>query len=369
MKSHRPLSSLAASVAATVALLASAGCGGGKPESPKTYAYVAVFDPQTVASSVAQFQVRSDGLLQPLNPATVPAGDVIVGLSVSPAGNDLIALGYNAFLNFSINGEGKLAENPVISPPPALAAYPFTFTPDGRFLIVPGSLDGVSSYGVDASGTMTLISTAAAGENPCNAAVDPSGHFAYVSSFGDHTISAYKISPSGALTPMGTAATTFDEVYLLGFSPEGFLYSSGCCQSQSVTEYSVDPATGALTQLGIFSSASNQSSAPWAFAFNPTGTYAYVGNTDATLAGYTISSFTVDSVTGAMTRNGADTPTVGALVVAVDPSGRFLFALSQSGTIWQFKIGSTGTLVPNGTATLPGNVRVATSGAITFVQR
>ena len=75
MKSHRPLSSLAASVAATVALLASAGCGGGKPESPKTYAYVAVFDPQTVASSVAQFQVRSDGLLQPLSPATVPAGN------------------------------------------------------------------------------------------------------------------------------------------------------------------------------------------------------------------------------------------------------------------------------------------------------
>jgi 6-phosphogluconolactonase len=368
MESPRPLSTLAASVAATVALLATVGCGDGKPESPNTYAYVTVFDPQTVASSVAQFQVTSDGLLQPLNRATVSVGTGIVGLSISPTGNNLVALNDNAFLNFSINSDGALAENPVTSPAPAQAVYPFALTPDGRFAIVPGFI-GVSSYSVDASGTMTPISTAAAGKNPCTAAVDPSGQFAYVSNFEDHTISAYRISPSGALTPMGIAATTFDEVYLLRFSPEGFLYSSGCCQSQSVTEYSVDLATGALTQLGVFSSVSNQSSDPWAFAFDPAGTYVYVGNTDATLAGYTISSFTVDNVTGAMTRNGANTPTVGAFVVAVDPSGRFLFALSRAGTIWQFKISSSGTLVPNGTTTLPGNVPDATSGAIAFVQR
>jgi len=366
MEHHRPLSTLAASVAAAMALLASSGCGG-KPESPNTYAYVAVFETQTVAGSVAQFQVMSNGWLQPLNPATVPAGK-IVGLSVSPTGNNLVALSYNAFLNFSINGDGTLGSNPVTSPQPALAAYPFTLTPDGRFAIVPNG-NGVSSYGVDASGMMVPISAAAAGNNPCTAAVDPSGQFVYVSNFADHTISAYRISPSGALTPNGIAATTFDEVYLLGFSPEGFLYSSGCCQSQSVTEYSVDPATGALTQLGVFSSASSQSSDPWAFAFDPAGTHAFVANTDTTLSGYTISAFTVDSVTGAMTRNGADTSTVGGLQIAVDPSGRFAFAISQTGTMWQFKISSSGTLVPNGTTTLPGNVAEATNGAIAFSQR
>jgi hypothetical protein len=53
--------------------------------------------------------------------------------------------------------------------------------------------------------------------------------------------------------------------------------------------------------------------------------------------------------------------------IAVDPLGRFVFALAQD-TVYQFKVSSSGTLVPNGTASLPGNVPEQTAGAIMFVQ-
>jgi len=345
-------------------------CGGGN--HVPTYAYVEV--QQGSGSSVAQFQVSSNGTVQPLNPPTVAAGKYIVGLAVVHGGNSLLALsangdiaGTSSFLQYPINRDGTLAPIPVLSAGPINATYPFTLTPDGRFAVVPSG-NIVSSYSISPSGKLTLVNTVAAGNDPCVVAIDPTGQFVYVANFTDDTISEYKLSSTGALIPNGTISSAPTSVYFLQFSPEGFLYSSGCCQLQAVTEYSVDAGTGNLIQLNTFRSGSGQSSEPWSFGFDPTGSYAYSANTASTIPGYTISSFLVNSQTGSLTGNGSDTPGAGDYEVAVDPSGKVVLAVSRS-TISQFKVSASGTLVANGTTSLPGTLPDQTAGVVAFAQK
>ena len=360
------------------ALLCALGCGGGRtPVMPNTYAYIEVAAPASDVSSIAQFQVTNAGTLTPLTPATVPAGSNISGLSVGANSNYLYALndsGYavpSAFLRFSINSAGLLASNPLASPSAGTTPYPFALTHDGRFALIPAMPNGpgtLSSYSVSSAGALTLVNTVSAGVNPCIVVIDATGKLAYVADFVGSAILEYKIAADGTLTPNGTISTGIhNQPYFLALSPQGFLYSAGCCQLQAVSEYAINSSTGKLTHLNDFPAFHDQSSVPVAIAFDVTGTYAYVTNTDGAISGYTIASFKVNKTTGALTRNGPDTPSAGALQLAVDPSGKFVFALSAT-TVYQFKIGSSGTLVPNGTATLPGSVPRETSGVIAFSQ-
>jgi 6-phosphogluconolactonase (cycloisomerase 2 family) len=366
----------AALPALAAALLCALSCSvGSNRMMPNTYAYIAVYD-QTGAGSIGQYRMASTGTLSPMSPATVPAGFSPTGLSIAPGSNHLYALDTTeyagTFLQFSINSAGTLSTSPLASSGPDVTPYPFTLTPNGRFVLIPALPNGLgtlSSYSISASGALTFVSTVSAGLDPCAVAIDPTGKFAYVADNTAAVILEYGIAADGTLSQIGSISTGLhtNSPYFVGFSPEGFLYSAGCCQLQAVSEYSVDSSTGALTHLNDFPTGDNQSSVPWSIAFDPTGAYAYVTNTDSQLSGYTIASFTVNKSTGALTRNGADTPTVGAYQVAIDPSGKFVFAASQS-TVYEFKISSSGTLVSNGTLSLPGTLTEQTSGGIVFAQ-
>src|SRR5579862_7364792 len=336
--------------------------------TPGTFAYITVYD-LTGASSIAQYRMTNKGVLGSLNPAAVPAGFGVEGLAVVPGTNYLYALNVapypnpGTFQRFTIRS-GRLKPNPIASPGPVLTPYPFALTPDGRFALVPAQLEPgtVSSYSIGADGDLTLVSTVSAGMNPCIVAIDPTGTFAYVADFMGLVILEYRIAADGSLNPIGSIFTGPDnQLYFLGFSPEGFLYSAGCCALQGVSEYSVDSTTGALTHLADFSTGHDESSDAWAITFDPAGKYAYVTNTDSDISQYTIASFKVNRRTGALTRNGPDTTAAAAFQIVVDPSGKFVFALSYAAlglsenSVYQFKISSSGTLIPNGTISLPGN--------------
>ncbi len=344
------------------------GCGSN-PADRKTYAYV-LTSQQVGGSStgaLAQFQVTTDGELTPLDPPTVSIGTEPVSLAASPDGKYVYAL-ENAlsqgaytftFLRFSINNDGTLAPNPVTSTVPS-GDYPFTLSPDGRFAFVPWG-NTVTSYRISTSGQFTLASTVSAGSNACTVAIDPTGQFAFVGNYLVYSISEYKIGADGTLTPTGSISSNPTAVYFLGFSPEGFLYSIGDPYTETLAEYSVDTTTGTLTELNDLANGQ----LPFSFAFDRTGAYAYMANTNE--GGDSISMFTVDKTTGTLASSGADIPTPGAYQIAIDPTGQFVFALA-GGTVWQFKIGSTGTLVSNGEfPMIAGNGE--TSGAIAFARR
>ena len=318
-----------------------------------------------VSPSIGQFKVTSGGTLTPLSTPTVAVSNTIVSIAASPDGNYLYMLEEGStvgtFLRFSINNDGTLAANPVTSTGPSVA-YPFTLSFDGRFAFVPFG-NSVATYSINSSGQFNATSSVLAGNDACTAAIDPTGQFAYVGNFSDHTISAYRVAADGTLTPNGSISTAPNEAYLLRFSPDGFLYSAGCCQLDGLTQYSIDSSSGTLTGVNYFQGTAFN--LPWGFAFNPTGTYTYTANANG--GTYSISALSTNKTTGALTANGTDIPTTGAYQIAVDPTGQFVFAFG-GGTLWQFKISGSGTLVPNGQISLAaGNNQ--TSGAIAFLQR
>lgn len=343
-------------LAAMTAVLFSTISWGATTKTPARNTFVYVLTGST-EEYIAQFQVTNNGTLRPLNPAEVPVNNT-VSITVSPDGNYLFVLENpgeliaGTFLRFSINSDGTLASNPVVSTGPAGNVYPFSLTPDGKFALVPVG-NTVMSYSID-SGEFTLVSTVAAGNNACIATTDPTGKFAYVGNCGDHTISEYTIASDGEVASNGLISIAPIEAYFLAFSPEGLLYSAGCCQLSGLVRYSISPTLGTITQAKPFSIGH----LPWSFAFNPSGTYAYTLNADSGVI--SISSLRVNTATGALAKNGAAIQLSGrgAGQITVDPSGRFVFLtqpamqVGAKGAVRMFRINPLGRLSLNGTIPL-----------------
>src|SRR6202011_1547651 len=93
----------------------------------------------------------------------------------------------------------------------------------------------------------------AAGSGPFSVAVDPSGKFAYVVNEGDNTVSGYTINATtGALTPIagspfaGTAGTYPQPVAV---DPSGKFAYVANSSSTTVSGYTINATTGALTPV------------------------------------------------------------------------------------------------------------------------
>ena len=108
---------------------------------------------------------------------------------------------------------------------------------------------------------------------------------------------------------------------------------------------------------------------PTSVTVDPSGKFAYAANTNGT-----ISAYTIDQITGALTDLG--TPVSAGTYptsVTVDPSGKFAYAADTiGGTIYSYTIDSTtGTLTALGTAvsagTYPTSVTVDQSGQFVYV--
>lgn len=368
METRRRLSRAAALAELTVALFlaSSFAFASGDVPATNTYVYVAEQGLSYSIGSVAQFQMGSDGTLTPLSPGTVTAntdanpGSVIV----DPSGRALLTIDVaneTEIYEFPIGNDGTLGKSVfVVTSPNGFTSI--AFTPDRRFAIVPNAAT-VSSYRVSGTGKWTLVGEVASGRSPLSAVVDPSGKFVYVANEGLNLISGYTISATGVLAPL-EPKNVFPAGYLpysLTISPNGFLYSPDL-GSNKIAEFTIDASTGALTRAGSFSTGSGSQSFPRWIAFDLTGKYAYVANTQES----TVSQFKVNPNTGALTRNGSDISAgLLPLQVVVDPSGKFVFTANGDGTVSEFSISKSGTLIANGTV----SIGPISSYAIAFAQR
>src|SRR5262249_52329947 len=158
---------------------------------------------------------------------------------------------------------GPPASNPINNP------VSVTLDPLGRFAYtanntLPGAGSGpgnVSVYRVDPStGALTWVENTTnigiPGAGPSMVAVDPSGKFAYVS--GGGLVTAFTIDQiTGALTPTNppTFAAGLNTLWVAVDPNDKFVYTTnhgdfgGGTTPGSVSAYSIDPATGALTQI------------------------------------------------------------------------------------------------------------------------
>jgi 6-phosphogluconolactonase len=360
----------AASLLALAAVLAcTLGCGGGNHTmtvSPNTYAYVS-------AGGLEQFQVASDGTLTPLTPATIPPptayGLGFVG--VDPSSQYLFASGIVAnpmvTNQYMVAADGTLTANSTPTVSGGSGVNPFVFAPNGQFVIFPNLSDyTVSVYSLSSSGALTPVNTVSTYPfSPTSAAIDPSGKFVYVGLVvnGPDRILEYAISSNGTLTPLVPSSVVAVGVNNLEVSPKGFLYTVNG-DAGTVTAFWIDESTGQLANAGSFPTGTGSQSGPDWITFDPTGAYAYVvNNTDSS-----VTQFTVNATTGALTMNGPDVPTGRwPLQLALDPSGKFAYVVnSNDGTISQFTVGGTGRLSQNGTVSLGAPF---VGAAIAFAQR
>lgn len=253
----------------------------------------------------------------------------------------------------SVTGVLTSAGTPVTT---GMGPYSVVVDPSSRFAYVPNSLaDSIWAYSINATtgaltampdvdggtaGTQTSIVT---GDVPFSIAIHPSGKFAYVANQGvgtnsGNTISAYSIdATTGALSAMdangataGTQTTiaTGTHPYAITIDPTGNFAYVANYDSNTVSVYTVNQTTGALTAGTPVAAGTN----PGSIAIDPTGKCALVANNTSN----DVSAYTINQTTGALTSAGAavasGTGSSAPRSVAIDPAtGLFAYVANAGG--------------------------------------
>jgi 6-phosphogluconolactonase (cycloisomerase 2 family) len=330
------------------ALLCLSSCSGAPPK--QTYLYVGQVippsnDPISWHGAVAQFKVQDDGNLSAVNLPN-PNAFTPFYFAVAPSNSFVLASDGQTIHDFQIRSDGTLTgEAPLVPIGGSLA-----FTPNGRFAIVLDTPNQtLTSYSVAQTGVLTLINAVSASnssgyiDSPTQTIVDPSGKFAYVNDLYDNTLLGYSLSANGTLAAIGSFPVGGVYPLQLTYSPKGLLYVANVSPG-TLAAYSINSSNGSLTPVGT--PVSYHGSGLFWMTFDPSGRYAYTGGD------LEIQQFKVNASTGTLMPNGVMPLTQEVRAGLVDPSGRFLFATLNDGTVSQFKIGSNGALIPNGSVSL-----------------
>jgi 6-phosphogluconolactonase (cycloisomerase 2 family) len=260
--------------------------------------------------------------------------------------------------------------------------------PTGRFLYMtnPGTGNGfstpngtVSEYSIDStSGALTAVGAAlATGIGAGPVVLSPTGAFAYVANSGDPTdmgfgasVSEYTVnSGTGALTPVAGSPLALGNVGedpTLAVAPSGqfayVTYRFGIANPTGVYPYSIDPVSGALSPVAggeVLGSCD-----PQAVAIDPSGQFlftAYNGADPACLDSSSLAPFTISAATGTLTAASALqlAPSEAVSPLVLDPTGRFLYLPGPAPLIYGYAIDP----VSGSLTAMPGSpFAVATAG-------
>ena len=186
-----------------------AGSGGGKPTSVAVSgALVYVLNNGT--PNISGFNL-SDGKLAALAGSARPLSGADADpaqISFTPGGGALIATerGTNSISTYVLDQRGY-AQGPATIRSSGQTPYGFGLTKDGS-LIVSEAFGGAmgaaaaSSYAVAGAGALTMVSSSVGNTRSevCWVALTKDDRFAYVTNFGDGTVSCYEITADGRLS-------------------------------------------------------------------------------------------------------------------------------------------------------------------------
>ncbi|WP_322767080.1 lactonase family protein [Frankia sp. Cr1] len=160
--------------------------------------------------NISGFRLR-DGRLTPLEDSarSLSAGNADPAqVSFSPDGRTLVVTerGTNSISAYRIDERGY-AEGPTTIPAAGRTPYGFDFTPQGSMIVTEAfggeaGAAAASSYAVAGAGRLAAVSGSVGDTRSevCWAAVTRDGRFAYVTNFGDGTVSSYQVANDGGLT-------------------------------------------------------------------------------------------------------------------------------------------------------------------------
>jgi YVTN family beta-propeller protein len=282
--------------------------------------------------------VNSVPTISSLFPSCVPAGEQFV----NSANNQLTVVGLNFVASSVVRWNGT--------------NQPTTLYPDSNGQILTAQ---ISASDIAAAGTasVTVFNPAPGGGSsnsstftittgavdPESIAVDPAGKFAYVANAGCDFgvagyVSMYTINPdTGALASIGPPAPSLDysaESVTVDSSGE-FAYVANLGDDYdsdgSLTIFTINPTTGALTFTGGISGNCPGLCVPVSVVVDPSGKFAYVANGDGMVQN-NVAMYTINATTGALKSLGTIAVEGYAVSVAMDPSGKFAYVAAASGT-------------------------------------
>lgn len=371
-----------------VAALALAGCGGsgGGPGAPV---------PVTVGGTVSG--LTGGGLVLQSTGAT--------DLAVNANGSFTLTAPYLSGTSYGVtvktqpsvpaqtctvlNGSGTVATNNVnnIAVSCELNTIGFAYVANQGGSDV-SNFGNVSVFGIMSTGALEARGAVASGDGvtapgPTSVAVNPAGTFVYVANNGikstttNGSVSAYRVNTStGALTPIsGSPFPAGLHSNAVTVDPTGrFVYvtnSGDGLTNGTLSAYTVNPGTGALTAAGN----------PVATGLNPStvtvgasGRFVYVGNTGSA----SVSAYNINATTGVLTELAGspyatgEAPLSAPVSISIDPSGRFGYvANNNSANISAFTIDANGVLTTLGAASgagvYPLAVTVDAAGKFAYV--
>lgn len=268
---------------------------------------------------------------------------------------------------FSVSlGSGAIS---AIGSSPATGSVPsaIAVTPSINALFVANSAsNSISSYTINTDGTLTAVSgTTPTGTTPTALAIDPAGKFLFVANQASSDISVFSISGTGLTAVAGSPFTTI---------PAGFSYPNGTLPSglivsasgnflyvaselaNFVSAFSVS-SSGVLTPLGV--PFYNTGLGPAGLTITPKGDFLYVANSGTNsnnVSAFAICDAVVTSCTdvnkpdGKLTEvKGSPFPAgLGPVAIVVDPAFNFVYVVDKgSNQISQYSYGTgTGVLAP-----------------------
>ncbi len=242
--------------------------------------------------------------------------------------------GTNTLSVYGVNhGTGALTQLPGSPYPVGTTPNSVTVNPAGTLAFVPNAnSNSVSVFSINrTTGALTAVpgSPFATGVVPTKVAINPAGTFAFVADQNGEAISVYSIDPiTGALTEVAGSPFSNGGNQPMGITtdPSGaHVYATNA--QGNVTGFSINQSTGVLTAIAGSPFAMGyayQAGASMNTAFNASGTLAFV----ATGQSGAVLTYSVDAATGALTQIAGDTDTVGgggAVFVTLDPTGTLLF--------------------------------------------
>jgi Lactonase, 7-bladed beta-propeller len=148
---------------------------------------------------------------------------------------------------FSVGPDGRLSPQPVRNVSATPVPFAFTFTPDGRLADGEAGTSSLTTYAVQADGTLTDAKTASDGQTAL-CWVQRVGAYYYVSNTGSNTVSAFTVVADGQPALVGTVATT-DPGPIDLTSPTGTSYLYVETGGATIDEF-LSNSDGSLTALG-----------------------------------------------------------------------------------------------------------------------
>lgn len=171
-------------------------------------------------------------------------------VAFSPDGSQVIVTtkaNGNSIDVFAVGPDGRLSASPVVNSEPGQVPFAETFDPAGRLVVANAGTNSLSTYTLDADGTLTLVDTSATGQAATCWVASAQG-FYYTSNAGSASLTGFQEGPQGQLTSLGNTSTDAGTVDAASAASGQFLYvqagASGIVDGFSVS------AKGSLSPIG-----------------------------------------------------------------------------------------------------------------------